>query len=75
MDLIYRYTSPIQQDGSRLAVHLNNQFMQDYPLTPKDTAGQQIMRIPLMQGLQDSNRQLTIPALRLGVVNQLRFSF
>ncbi|WP_343553946.1 cellulose biosynthesis cyclic di-GMP-binding regulatory protein BcsB [Pantoea sp.] len=75
MDLHYRYTSPIQQDGSRLAVHLNNQFMQDYPLTPKDTAGQQLMRIPLMQGLQDSNRQLTIPALRLGVVNQLRFNF
>lgn len=75
MDLRYRYTSPIQQDGSRLAVHLNNQFMQDYPLTPKDTAGQQLMRIPLMQGLQDSNRQLTIPALRLGVVNQLRFNF
>ena len=75
MDLIYRYTSPIQQDGSRLALHLNNQFMQDYPLTPKDTVGQQIMRIPLMQGLQDSNRQLTIPALRLGVVNQLRFHF
>lgn len=75
MDLIYRYTSPIQQDGSRLAVHLNNQLMQDYPLTVKDTAGQQLMRIPLMQGLQDSNRQLTIPALRLGVVNQLRFSF
>ena len=75
MDLIYRYTSPIQQDGSRLAVHLNNQFMQDYPLTQKDTAGQQLMRIPLMQGLQDSNRQLTIPALRLGVVNQLRFNF
>lgn len=75
MDLHYRYTSPIQQDGSRLAVHLNNQFMQDYPLTQKDTAGQQLMRIPLMQGLQDSNRQLTIPALRLGVVNQLRFNF
>ncbi|WP_036621204.1 cellulose biosynthesis cyclic di-GMP-binding regulatory protein BcsB [Pantoea sp. GM01] len=75
MDLHYRYTSPIQQDGSRLAVHLNNQFMQDYPLTAKDSAGQQLMRIPLMQGLQDSNRQLTIPALRLGVVNQLRFNF
>lgn len=75
MDLRYRNTSPIQQDGSRLAVHLNNQFMQDYPLTQKDTAGQQLMRIPLMQGLQDSNRQLTIPALRLGVVNQLRFNF
>ncbi|QGY27497.1 cellulose biosynthesis cyclic di-GMP-binding regulatory protein BcsB [Pantoea cypripedii] len=75
MDLIYRYTSPIQQDGSRLAVHLNNQFMQDYPLTPKDTAAKQMLHIPLIQGLQDSSRQLTIPALRLGVVNQLRFNF
>ena len=75
MDLSYRYTSPIQQDGSRLAVHLNNQFMQDYPLTQKASAGQQLMHIPLMQGLQDSNRQLAIPALRLGVVNQLRFDF
>lgn len=75
MDLIYRYTSPMQQDGSRLAVHLNNQFMQDYPLTPKDTGGKQLLHIPLLQGLQDGDRQLTIPALRLGVVNQLRFDF
>jgi hypothetical protein len=75
MDLIYRYTAPIQQDGSRLAVSLNNQFMQDYPLQPKDSAAKQILHIPLMQGLQDSNRELTIPALRLGVVNQLRFNF
>lgn len=75
MDLIYRYTSPQQQDGSRLAVHLNNQFMQDYPLTSKSTAGQQLMRLPLIQGLQDNSRQLTIPALRLGAVNQLRFNF
>lgn len=75
MDLIYRYSAPIQQDGSRLAVHLNNQFMQDYPLQPKDTADKQILRLSLIQGLQDSSRQLTIPALRLGVVNQLRFDF
>ncbi|MCZ4059651.1 cellulose biosynthesis cyclic di-GMP-binding regulatory protein BcsB [Pantoea sp. LMR881] len=75
MDLIYRYSAPIQQDGSRLAVNLNNQFMQDYPLPPKDNAGKQLLHIPLNQGLQDSNRQLTIPALRLGVINQLRFDF
>ena len=75
MDLSYRYTAPFQADGSRLAVHLNNQFIQDYPLPPKNTAGQQLLRIPLIQGLQDNNRQLTIPALRLGVVNQLRFDF
>ncbi|MDU6389154.1 MAG: cellulose biosynthesis cyclic di-GMP-binding regulatory protein BcsB, partial [Pantoea sp.] len=75
MDLSYRYTAPFQADGSRLAVNLNNQFIQDYPLPPKNTAGQQLLRIPLIQGLQDNNRQLTIPALRLGVVNQLRFDF
>jgi len=75
MDVSYRYTAPFQQDGSRLAVNLNNQFIQDYPLPPKNTAGQQLLHIPLIQGLQDNSRQLTIPALRLGVVNQLRFDF
>jgi len=75
MDLSYRYTSPNQADGSRLAVYLNNQFLQDYPLTSKSTVGQQLMRIPLLQSVQDSSRELTIPALRLGAVNQLRFDF
>lgn len=75
MDLIWRYTAPFQQDGSRLAVYLNNQFMQDYPLSAKQDEGKQLLRIPLVQGLQDSSQQLTLPALRLGVVNQLRFDF
>ena len=75
MDLAYRYTSPQQSDGSRLAVNLNNQFMQDYPLQVKDDNGKQLLHIPLIQGLQDTGTSLTIPALRLGVVNQLRFDF
>lgn len=75
MRLGYRYTTPAQQDGSRLAVYLNNQFIQDYPLPSKDTVGQQLLRIPLIQGLQDTRRELTIPALRLDGVNQLRFDF
>ncbi|GME45575.1 cellulose biosynthesis cyclic di-GMP-binding regulatory protein BcsB [Pantoea sp. QMID4] len=75
MDLIYRYTSPVHPDGSRLAVNLNNQFIQDYPLVPKNTAGQQLLHIPLIQGMMDKNHELLIPALRLGVVNQLRFDF
>ncbi|YCH30692.1 cellulose biosynthesis cyclic di-GMP-binding regulatory protein BcsB [Erwinia sp. D4-22] len=75
MDLTYRYTSPQQNDGSRLAVNLNNQFMQDYPLQVKDDNGKQLLHIPLIQGLQDTGASLTIPALRLGVVNQLRFDF
>lgn len=75
MDLAYRYTSPLQNDGSRLAVNLNNQFMQDYPLQVKSDSGKQLLHIPLIQGLQDNSTSLTIPALRLGVVNQLRFDF
>jgi len=75
MDLSYRYTAPFQPDGSRLAVNLNNQFIQDYPLPPKNTAGQQLLHIPLIQGMLDKNHELLIPALRLGVVNQLRFDF
>lgn len=75
MDLRYRYTSPLQEDGSRLAIHLNDQFVQDYPLTVKQDRSKQLLRIPLLQGLQDGSTSLTIPALRLDVVNQLRFSF
>lgn len=75
MNITYRYTTPMQEDGSRLAVNLNNQFVQDYPLSGKHDNGRQLLRIPLVQGLTDSSTQLTIPALRLGVVNQLRFDF
>lgn len=75
MNLQYRYTSPVLDDGSRLAVHLNNQFVQDYPLTRKKDRSKQLLRIPLVQGLQDGSTSLTIPALRLDVVNQLRFDF
>ncbi|MCU5773829.1 cellulose biosynthesis cyclic di-GMP-binding regulatory protein BcsB [Erwiniaceae bacterium BAC15a-03b] len=75
MDMRYRYTSPLQNDGSRLAIHLNEQFMQDYPLSMKQDSARQLLHIPLIQGLQESNNQLRIPALRLGVVNQMRFDF
>lgn len=75
MDIKYRYTSPVQDDGSRLAVNLNNQFVQDYPLVNKREEGKQLLHIPLVQGLLDGGTQLTIPALQLGVVNQLRFDF
>ncbi len=75
MNLNYRYTSPVQDDGSRLAVNLNNQFVQDYPLPGRRDNGKQLLRLPLVQGLLDGGTQLTIPALRLGVVNQLRFDF
>ncbi|MGT3280364.1 cellulose biosynthesis cyclic di-GMP-binding regulatory protein BcsB [Yersinia enterocolitica] len=75
MRLRYRYTSTRLMDGSRLSISLNNQFVQDYPLSPNMPQDSKILRMPLLQGLQDSARQLTIPALRLGATNQLRFDF
>lgn len=75
MELRYRYTSPLQNDGSRLAVHLNEQFMQDFPLSMKADRATQILHIPLIQGVQENNEDLNIPAMRLGVVNQMRFDF
>lgn len=34
-----------------------------------------ILRLPVLQGLLDGKSEVTIPALRLGAVNQLRFDF
>ncbi|AXW88437.1 cellulose synthase regulator BcsB [Lonsdalea britannica] len=75
MNVMYRYTSPRQNDGSRLAVNLNNQFVQDVPLTTKNSSGQWLLHVPLIQGQQDTKSAVTLPALRLGAANQLRFDF
>ncbi|EKN4697944.1 cellulose biosynthesis cyclic di-GMP-binding regulatory protein BcsB [Yersinia ruckeri] len=75
MQLKYRYTTPILKDGSRLSVSLNDQFFTDYPLVPSRNENAKILRLPLIQGLQDDTRVVTIPALKLGMSNQLRFDF
>lgn len=75
MHLKYRYTAPRIQDGSRLSVSLNNQFVQAYSLVPEHEQGAQLLRLPLTQGLLDSDKNVNIPALRLGATNQLRFDF
>ncbi|MGP2467553.1 cellulose biosynthesis cyclic di-GMP-binding regulatory protein BcsB [Yersinia sp. 2540 StPb PI] len=77
MRLIYRYTSTRLMDGSRLSISLNNQFVQDYPLSPNMPEDSKILRLPLplLQGLQDAAKRLSIPSLKLGATNQLRFDF
>ncbi|ARB83082.1 cellulose biosynthesis cyclic di-GMP-binding regulatory protein BcsB [Yersinia intermedia] len=75
MRLKYRYTSTRLMDGSRLSISLNNQFVQDYPLSPNMPEDSKILRMPLLQGLQDATKRLSIPALKLGAINQLRFDF
>ncbi|QTF10929.1 cellulose biosynthesis cyclic di-GMP-binding regulatory protein BcsB [Brenneria izadpanahii] len=75
MKLKYRYTAPQLKDGSRLSVHLNNQFVQAFSLVPEHDQDSLLLRLPLTQGLWDSDKNLRIPALKLGTINQLRFDF
>ncbi|MBN3343258.1 cellulose biosynthesis cyclic di-GMP-binding regulatory protein BcsB [Pectobacterium brasiliense] len=75
MRLKYRYTAPQVQDGSRLSINLNNQFVQAFSLAPEQDQNSLLMRLPLTQGLWDSDKSLSIPALKLGTTNQLRFDF
>lgn len=75
MKLKYRYTAPQLKDGSRLSVRLNNQFVQAFSLVPEHDQDSLLLRLPLTQGLWDSDKNLTIPALTLGTTNQLRFDF
>lgn len=75
MRLKYRYTAPRLQDGSRLAVSLNDKFVESFRLTAQRDQGSQLMRLPLLREFLDDEESLSIPALRLGSSNQLKFSF
>lgn len=75
MDLKYRYTAPPVKDSSRMDISLNNQFLQSFSLTPSEANSKLLLRLPVLQGLLDGKTDVSIPALRLGASNQLRFDF
>lgn len=75
MDLKYRYTAPPVKDSSRMDISLNNQFLQSFSLTPSEASSKLLLRLPVLQGLLDGKTDVSIPALRLGASNQLRFDF
>lgn len=75
MDLKYRYTQPSIKDSSRMDINLNNQFLQSYSLNSTQEASDLLLRLPIIQGLLDGKNEVSIPALRLGATNQLRFDF
>ncbi|HBT2814371.1 TPA: cellulose biosynthesis cyclic di-GMP-binding regulatory protein BcsB, partial [Klebsiella pneumoniae] len=75
MDLKYRYTMPPVKDSSRMDISLNDQFLQSFSLNSSQDVNKLILRLPVLQGLLDGKSEVTIPALRLGAVNQLRFDF
>lgn len=75
MNLNYRYTMPPIKDSSRMDVNLNDQFLQSFSLSSTQEVSNLILRLPVLQGLLDGKSEMTIPALRLGAMNQLRFDF
>lgn len=75
MDLKYRYTMPAVKDSSRMDISLNNQFLQSFSLNSTLDVNKLLMRLPVLQGLLDGKNDVSIPALRLGAINQLRFDF
>lgn len=75
MKFKYRYTPPITNDGSRLNISLNDSFIRSYTLEPQKREGSQLLQLPIAQSLLDSGYNVTIPVLKLGATNQLRFDF
>ena len=75
MDLKYRYTMPSVKDSSRMDISLNNQFLQSFSLNSTQDVNKLMLRLPILQGLLDGKNDVSIPALRLGAMNQLRFDF
>ncbi|RQS60728.1 cellulose biosynthesis cyclic di-GMP-binding regulatory protein BcsB [Burkholderia sp. Bp8963] len=75
--LRYRYTAPIVQDNSTLAVEINEQLVKSYRLGPahaEDAHGR--MQLPMLsvpEGRVTSD--VDIPAFRVGSGNQLQFRF
>lgn len=76
MDLKYRYTAPILQDQSRLVVNLNQRFVQAFPLKSAEKESKAALRLAILGSVFDKGQErLSIPALKLGSVNQLQFEF
>ncbi|MED0631905.1 cellulose biosynthesis cyclic di-GMP-binding regulatory protein BcsB [Escherichia marmotae] len=74
MKINYRYTTPMVS-GSRVDVSLNNQYLESFRLNTQSATDRLLLRLPLLQELLDDNNKITVPALTLGALNQLRFNF
>ena len=56
-------------------ISLNNQFLQSFSLQSTRDTNRLMLRLPVLQGLLDGKTDVSIPALKLGAINQLRFDF
>lgn len=75
LSLDYRYTPPVSNDGSRLDVAINGEFLRAFPLDRKGSDGGDRIEVPVIQDWLGGPRQVAIPALKLGATNRLSFDF
>jgi len=72
----YRYTPPTSNDGSRLNISLNNQFITSLPLLVNSNDRLEELRLALLSSESANiNEKLSVPALKIGDRNVLRFNF
>jgi hypothetical protein len=77
LDLKYRYPPPIRASESRLTTTINDELVQSFNLRPSGQGGEASrLRLPLLDdALFGENRELLLPAFKLGARNQLQFNF
>lgn len=77
IDLKYRYTPPVSQDNSTLAVNLNEKFVQSFRLKPSGLEGEKNrLLLPLNDdGSLQGRDELLLPSFQVGADNQLQFQF
>ena len=72
----YRYTPPAYNDGSRLNISLNNQFITSLPLLVNSNDRLEELRLAVLSSESANvNEKLSVPALKIGDRNNLKFNF
>ena len=78
LNLLYRYTAPTLTNSSRLNVSMNGQLIAGLPLENQSLDGNWLreLRLSLLAGDSGAlDQKVSIPALKIGDRNQLRFDF
>ncbi len=77
LDLRYRYTPPAEKDNSVMTVSINDDFIRSYRLdTGSQKEGESRLLVPLFNRDEvQQQRDLVIPAFKVGINNQLQFQF
>ncbi|KQQ65538.1 cellulose synthase [Pseudomonas sp. Leaf127] len=72
----YRYTPPPFNDGSRLNISLNNEFISSVPLQVHSNDQLEELRMAVLSSESANvNEKLSVPALKVGDRNILQFKF